>query len=274
MGEAVLEAQAVGKSYPLRAPRWHWRKERLQAVEEVSCVLARGERLGLVGESGCGKTTLAKLLVGLIPPSAGEVRVLGRSWQRLRGHAWRQARRAVQLIFQDPTHSVNPRMTVEEIVSEPLRIHRLARGEAARRARVEALLAGVHLPATYRTRLPRQLSGGERQRVGLARALAVDPAVLICDEPIASLDVSVGAQMLALLRQLSQQRQMALLFISHDLRAVASLCERVAVMRQGRLLEVAATEALLRRPRHPYTAHLLRCATLDLDALPSPEGEG
>jgi ABC-type glutathione transport system ATPase component len=219
----------------------------------------------LVGESGCGKTTLAKLLIGLLTPTRGEVRLNGRLLGGLRGREWLAARRTVQFVFQDPTNSLNPRLTVGEIVGEPLVIHRLGT-RAQRRASVEALLESVQLPAAYARRLPRELSGGERQRVGIARALAVEPQALICDEPIASLDVSVGAQVLQLLRELSRQRRMALLFISHDLRAVAWLCGRIAVMRQGRLLEAGPTETLLAKPGHPYTSLLIRSAELDLDA--------
>ena len=265
MADALLEARAVSKVYRHRAGPFQ-RAGTVRAVDGVSCRLTRGEALGLVGESGCGKTTLAKLLIGLLAPSQGDVLVRGRPLGRLRGEPLRAARRMVQFVFQDPLNSLNPRMTVEETLGEPLIVHRLAAGAAARRARVDGLLESVQLPTTYRTRLPRQLSGGERQRVGVARALATGPEVLICDEPIASLDVSVGAQMLELLRRVNRERGTALLFISHDLRAVASLCERVAIMRQGQLIETAPTDQLLDRPGHPYTGLLIRSAELDLDA--------
>jgi ABC-type glutathione transport system ATPase component len=261
----ILEARAVSKWYPRRAGALRRRVGTIRAVDEVSCSLSRGETFGLVGESGCGKTTLAKLLIGLLRPSRGEVLLQGQPFATLRGPALRAARRAVQFVFQDPMNSLNPRLTVEQTLSEPLLIHGLARGEA-RRARVRELLSAVRLPAGYTSRLPRELSGGERQRVGIARALATDPQALVCDEPIASLDVSVGAQILELLRGLAQERRMAILFISHDLGAVASLCGRIAVMRAGRVVEAAPTEELLSRPRHPYTALLIRSAALDLDA--------
>ena len=264
MAEVLLEARAVSKVYRPRRGLFRSPRGALQAVERVDCTLMPGERLGLVGESGCGKSTLAKLLVGLIPSSSGEVLVHGRPIHRLRGVLLQALRRRIQLIFQDPMNSLNPLMTVDEILSEPLIIHHLARG-AARVKRVEELLASVQLPAAYRSRRPRQLSGGERQRVGIARALATSPEVLICDEPIASLDVSVGAQLLELLHTLSRQRQMALLFISHDLRAVASLCEYLAVMRHGRFVETGRCDELLQQPRHPYTELLIRSAELDLD---------
>ena len=264
MVHPIIEAVNVSKSYPQLGGVLRRQVGTIRAVDRVSCSLAAGQTVGLVGESGSGKTTLAKLLVGLLSPTMGEVRIHGRSLTTFRGGELRAARRMIQFIFQDPLNSLNPRMTVEETLSEPLLIHHLAHG-AQRRTRVGELLDAVQLPSAYARRLPRELSGGERQRVGMARALATSPDVLICDEPIASLDVSVGAQILELLRTLCQQRHTALLFISHDLRAVASLCARVAVMRQGRLLEITPTEELLSHPQHPYTELLIRCAELDLD---------
>ncbi len=265
MGEVVLAANGVTKVYAQRGGMFSPQARTIRAVDRVSCSLERGEALGLVGESGCGKTTLAKLLIGLLKPEDGEVSIQGQLFAQLRGQALRAVRRVVQFVFQDPMSSLNPRMTVEETLAEPLIIHRLADGPAGRTKRVEELLSAVQLPAAYRRRLPRELSGGERQRVGIARALATDPEALICDEPIASLDVSVGAQILELLRRVNRERGTALLFISHDLRAVASLCQRITVMKQGRLLETAPTERLLNRPGHPYTELLIRSAELDLD---------
>ena len=270
MAEApLLEARELRKMFALRAGLLAPAAGRVVAVDGVSLALHDGEAVGLVGESGCGKSTLARLLVGLLTPSSGQVLLGGEPLRALRRDALLAARRRVQLIFQDPIMSLNPRMSVGEALAEPLRIHRLASGAAARRRRVEELLAGVQLPASYAARLPRELSGGERQRVGIARALAVKPRLLICDEPIASLDVSVGAQILELLRSLRQQRQLALLFISHDLRAVASLCDQIIVMQAGRFVERGPTAALLARPQQPYTELLLRSADLDLDALSS-----
>ncbi len=265
--QPILQAIHVSKTYPRLGGILRRQLGTIRAVDDVECQLRAGETLGLVGESGCGKTTLAKLLVGLLRPSEGDVCVHGQAFTALKGAALLAARRAVQFVFQDPMNSLNPRMRVEQILGEPLEIHRLVQGAVPRRARIGELLDLVQLPVAYRTRLPRELSGGERQRIGIARALATDPQVLICDEPIASLDVSVGAQILELLRTLARGRHMALLFISHDLRAVASLCEQVAVMRQGQIIERASTDALLTHPQHAYTELLIRSAELDLEAV-------
>ena len=264
--EALLEARALTKEYPRYGGLLRRRVDTVHAVDQVSCSLSSADRLGLVGESGCGKTTLAKLLVGLVVPTSGEVLIQGRPLRSLRGTALLAARRRVQMIFQHPLNSLNPRLTVEEALSEPLQVHRLAKTARDRRKRIRELLASVRLPADYAKRLPRELSGGECQRVGIARALATSPDLLICDEPISSLDVSVGAKILELLRTISRERRMALLFISHDLGAVASVCERIAVMASGRWLEVGPTETILNRPSQPYTELLIRSAALDLDA--------
>jgi len=266
MAEPVLAVRSLGKSFPIRGGWLRRQTGRIEAVRDVTWALTRGEALGLVGESGCGKSTLAKLCVGLLQPTTGEVLIAGHRLDGLRGVRRRAMHRHVQMVFQDPTNSLNPRMTVEETLSEPLVIHRLAHGRAGRRRRVEGLLEAVQLPPSYGPRLPRELSGGERQRVGIARALAVEPVVLICDEPVASLDVSVGAKILELLRTLRRRLGMALVFISHDLGMVASLCERMAVMRDGRILELAPTERAFTNPEHPYTRLLIRAASLDLDA--------
>ena len=266
MTRPILEAVNVSKIYTPSHHLFGGSGETITALEGVTCALKPGERLGLVGESGSGKTTLAKLLAGLTVPSSGTVRVHGepRAAGRGRRLAWA---RAAQFVFQDPQGSLHPRLTVEEALSEPLLIHRLARGEAARRARVRMLLDMVELPAVYAGRLPRELSGGERQRVGIARALALEPEALICDEPIASLDVLVGARILELLRRLSEAQRMAILFVSHDLRAVAWLCETVVVLQRGRQVDAGPTRTLLASPRHPYTALLVRSAELDLDVV-------
>ncbi len=270
MPQTILEARRLTKRFPVRAGLLRRATGLVHAVEDVEVAIPAGRSLGLVGESGCGKSTLARLLVGLLEPTDGEVAFHGQPLARLTKPARRQLRREVQLIFQDPAASVNPRMRVEEIVAEPLVIHRLARG-ARLDQRVDELLQTVQLLPALRRRRPKDLSGGECQRVGIARALATDPALLICDEPIASLDVSVGAQILTLLKRLTETRGLALLFISHDLRAVSYLCETIAVMYLGRIVEQASTPALLERPWHPYTELLLRSASLDLTAAPTGE---
>ncbi len=265
MAEPILIADKLSKTFSIRGGFWQGPAGKIEAVKEVSCELSAGQTLGLVGESGCGKSTLAKLLVGLLEPTSGEVRLKGQLFSKLKGSVLRMARRSVQLIFQNPTTSLNPRMRVESLLSEPLIIHRFVSSRTERVRRVEALLDRVQLPAHYRRRFPHELSGGERQRIGIARALAVEPQILICDEPIASLDISVGSQILQLLKQLHETKKMALVFISHDLGAVSSLCERIAVMQQGRLVEIAPTTQILKTPQLPYTQLLLRCAKLDLD---------
>ena len=269
MPEVILDARSLSKQFLIRSGVLQRRPARLRAVDAVSLSIEAGRSVGLVGESGCGKSTLARLMMGLILPTSGDVRFRGTPLRALTPQQRRQFHREVQIIFQDPMNSLNPRMRVADIVAEPLIIHHLLPSRRIS-ARVEELLRAVRLPPTLLRSRPRALSGGERQRVGIARALATDPRLLICDEPIASLDVSVGAQLLLLLRRLREERGMALLFISHDLGAVASLCDRIAVMQQGRLVETAPTETLMTRPRDPYTALLIRSAALDLDAPDRP----
>lgn len=264
MAEPVLQAIQVQKSFRLRAKALQ-PASFVRAVDGASLELKAGECVGLVGESGSGKSTLAKLLIGLFKPDEGEIRVGGIARERLTPEQLKASHRRIQFVFQNPFNSLNPRMTVESILSEPLVIHGTP-AAALRAQRIKELLESVHLPADYHTRYPRQLSGGECQRVGIARALALLPEALICDEPIASLDVSIGSQILELLRQINEKHRTAILFISHDLRAVASLCQRILVMRQGRIIESQPTQALIQSPREAYTQLLLRSAALDLDA--------
>ena len=265
MPDPLLQAHQLTKQFSVRGGVFRRTLGSIRAVDGVNLSIAPGSTLGIVGESGCGKSTFARLLVGLARPTAGQVRYCGQPLEQLRGTSMQAFRRAVQMIFQDPTNSLNPRMRVHQLVGEPLTIHRLASGGKYQR-RVDALLDAVGLSSTLRARRPKELSGGERQRVGVARALATEPAGLICDEPVASLDVSVGAQLLELLRGLIRARGLTLVLISHDLQAVASLCDRIAVMYLGRIVELAPTARLLERPWHPYTELLLRSAALDLTA--------
>jgi oligopeptide/dipeptide ABC transporter ATP-binding protein len=253
---ALLDLRGVTVHFPRRAGAWGLRREIVQAVTDVSLTIARGETLGLVGESGCGKSTLARAALRLIPLTAGSVHVDGQDLAALAPGDLRRLRRRMQIVFQDPASSLNPRFTVGRTVREGLEIHRLAAGADADR-RVAALLDEVGLDAGAATRYPHELSGGQRQRVAIARALAVDPDLLICDEPVSALDVSVQAQVVNLLSDLVARRGLACLFISHDLAVVRHLAPRVAVMYLGRLVEEGPTERIFAAPSHPYTQALL-----------------
>ncbi|SCA62903.1 Oligopeptide transport ATP-binding protein OppF [Chlamydiales bacterium SCGC AG-110-P3] len=236
--------------------RFHHGRIDHTAVDDVDFTIYSGETLGLVGESGCGKSTLGKLLLRLIEPTAGSIAFAGNDLASLSRRRLKAMRREMQMVFQDPYASLDPRMTVEDIVGEALDIHRLARG-TARRQKIGDLLERVGLSRRLLGRFPHEFSGGQRQRIGIARALAVSPRFIVCDEPISALDVSIQAQVVNLLKELQQELGLTYLFISHDLSMVEYLADRVAVMQQGRIVEISDSEVLYRSPQHAYTKTLL-----------------
>jgi len=254
MDDVLLRAQGVTKHFPVRE---HMLGRRLlRAVDGVDLELARGETLGIVGESGCGKSTLGFVLLGLLPPTAGRVTFLGQDINRVRGHELKRLRRDLQVVFQDPYGSLNPRMTVGEIVERPLIVHRLGTA-AERRRRVAELFRSVGLRPEMTSRYPHEFSGGQRQRIALARAIATSPQLVVADEPTSALDVSVQAKILNLLKDLQASLGLTYVFISHDMRVVRHMCDRVAVMYLGEIVETAGKDALFEAPRHPYTRALL-----------------
>jgi oligopeptide transport system ATP-binding protein len=233
------------------------RKQLVRAVDGVSFEIEPGETLGLVGESGSGKTTLGRAVIRLIDSVSGSIRFEGRDITQLQNRDLRALRRGFQMIFQDPFSSLNPRMSVESIVGEALEIHQLAPNRRARRERVEQLLRSVGLEALHADRYPHEFSGGQRQRIGIARALAVEPKLIVCDEPVSALDVSVQAQVVNLLADLQRAHSLAYLFISHDLAVVKHISRRIMVMYLGKIVEAGDAEALCRSPKHPYTQALV-----------------
>ena len=252
---ALLEARGVTKHFPVREGLFGRRF--LRAVDGVNLDVQRGETLGIVGESGCGKSTLARLLIGLLEPTAGEVRYAGFNVGKGRtAEQNRRLRRDVQIVFQDPYGSLNPRMTAGEIVERPLVVHKLGAAHE-RRERVAQLFKAVGLSPTYLSRYPHEFSGGQRQRIAIARALASGPQVILADEPTSSLDVSVQSKILNLLSELQESLGLTYVFISHDMRVVRHLCDRVAVMYLGRIVELAPIDEIFENPQHPYTRALL-----------------
>ncbi|MCP5470364.1 MAG: ATP-binding cassette domain-containing protein [Chlamydiales bacterium] len=237
------------------------------AVKDFDLEIYEGETVGLVGESGCGKSTVGRTLLQLYSPTEGSIEFDGEELTTLPKHALKAMRRKMQMVFQDPYASLNPRMTVEDIIGEALDIHALAKG-AARKRRIQELLALVGLNPSHLSRFPHEFSGGQRQRIGIARALAVEPQFLVCDEPISALDVSIQAQVVNLLKKLQEKMGLTYLFIAHDLSLIKYISDRVAVMYLGQLMELAAAETLYKEPLHPYTQALLSSIPI-----PDPEVE-
>jgi len=262
---ALLEVRDLVKHFPVRKGLLGRTVAHVKAVDGISFDVPRGKTLGLVGESGCGKTTAGRCVLRLIEPTSGQVRFGGTDVRALRGEELRSLRRNMQIIFQDPYSSLNPRMTVEGIVGEGLTLHKLAkRGE--RRERVAGVLERVGLSADAMDRYPHEFSGGQRQRIGIARAVAIEPGFIVCDEPVSALDVSVQAQIVNLLMDLQRDLRLTYLFIAHNLAVVEQVSREVAVMYLGRLVERASPEELYRHPLHPYTRALL-------SAVPEPDPE-
>ena len=253
---SLLEIRNLKKHFPVGDGLFSRNKGVVKAVDGVNLTVNEGETLGLVGESGCGKSTLGRALLRLIEPTSGEVIFHGKNLLALSQRELRDMRREMQIIFQDPYASLNPRMRVGDIVGEGLEIHKLAKGRA-KRDRVMELLHQVGLREDHFDRYPHEFSGGQRQRIGIARALAVSPKFIVCDEPVSSLDVSIQAQIINLLQELQEKMHLTYLFISHDLRVVEHISHRVAIMYLGKIVEIAKSDAIYREAKHPYTRALL-----------------
>ncbi|GBD22990.1 Oligopeptide transport ATP-binding protein OppF [bacterium HR29] len=267
-GDVLLEVRDLKVYFPVTAGIIFQRKVAdVRAVDGISFTVRRGETLGLVGESGCGKSTTGKAILQLIRPTAGQVLFEGQDLTKLKGRELRRFRRKMQMIFQDPYASLNPRMSVGSIIGEPLTIHKLARGKE-KRERVQELLQIVGLNPYFANRFPHEFSGGQRQRIGIARALAVSPDFIVCDEPVSALDVSIQAQIINLLEDLQDRFGLTYLFIAHDLSVVRHISDRVAVMYLGHIMELTDRDTIFENPLHPYTRALLSAVPI-----PDPEVE-
>ena len=256
-GGPLLKVNRVTTTFPVKKGMFGKVKKEFTAVDNVSFEIYPGETVGLVGESGCGKTTLGRTIIRLIEPKAGEIFFKGQPVHQMKGRSLRQLREKMQIVFQDPYSSLNPRMTIGEAIAEPLKIHKIVKGAAARRSRVVELMERVGLDANAYHRFPHEFSGGQRQRVSIARALATNPEFIICDESVSALDVSVQAQVLNLLNDLKKEFNFTYLFISHDLSVVKFMADRIFVMNKGRLVEMGYPEQLFDRPKEEYTRNLI-----------------
>jgi oligopeptide transport system ATP-binding protein len=264
MSEVLLKVENLVKSFPIHGGIFAREIASVKAVQDVSFEVRKGETLGLVGESGCGKSTLGRCLIRLIDPSSGRITFKGQDITNLKGEELRSLRKKLQIIFQDPFASLNPRMTIGSILEEPLIVHNLFHSKKDKADRIRELCQLVGLREDSLQRYPHEFSGGQRQRVGIARALAVNPEIIICDEPVSALDVSIQAQVINLLMDLQQKLGLTYIFIAHDLKVVEHVSHRVAVMYLGKIVEIATSENLYINPQHPYTKALL-------SAIPVPD---
>jgi oligopeptide transport system ATP-binding protein len=262
--DPLVEVRSLTTWFPVRSGVLARTVGQVRAVDGVDLTIRQGETLGLVGESGCGKSTLGRSILRLIEPTSGEVRFKGRDMLRMGPAAMRRMRREMAMIFQDPFGSLDPRQTVGDILGEPLEIHHLARTRRQRQERIRELLDLVGLASSFIDRYPHEFSGGQRQRLGIARALAVDPTFIVCDEPVSALDVSIQAQIINLLERLQEKFNLTYLFIAHDLSVVKHISDRIAVMYVGKVVEVSSATELYQSPKHPYTGSLL-------SAIPIPD---
>ena len=256
-GEPIMEVRDLVKHFPITAGLMQRKVGAVQAVDGLSFDVMRGETLGLVGESGCGKSTTARLVLRLMEPTSGSIKFEGEEIATASGKRLKQLRREMQMIFQDPYSSLNPRKTVGSVISEPFSIHGLMKGKGERKRAVQELMDIVGLNPEHYNRYPHEFSGGQRQRIGIARALALKPKIIVADEPVSALDVSIQAQVLNLLRDLQQDLGLTLIFIAHDLSVVRHMCDRIAVMYLGHIVELADNEQLFSHPRMPYTGALM-----------------